>query len=116
MAHTLFLDANWDITLDTGGYIATTTGAYAIAQNVANAVRLFTNDAYFDADKGIPHFQIELGHKPPYSILRTRILEAARAVEGVADATVEFTDPENRVLGGEILLTLTDGTTANVAF
>ena len=115
MAHTLLLDAKWDITVDAGGNIATVSDAYAIAQNVANAVRLFTNDAYFNADRGIPHFNIELGHKPPYSILRTRILQAARAVEGVADATVTF-DRDERVLGGEILLTLTDGTTANVAF
>ena len=98
-----------------GSGIATVAGPYAIAQNVANAVRLFTNDAYFDADRGIPHFDIELGHKPPYSILRTRILQAARAVEGVADATVTF-DRDKRVLGGEILLTLTTGDTVSVAF
>ncbi len=115
MARTLLLDAQWDLTVDAGGNIATVSDAYAIAQNVANAVRLFTDDAYFDRDRGIPHFQIELGHKPPYSILRTRILQAARAVEGVADATVTF-DRDERKLGGEILLTLTDGTTANVEF
>lgn len=115
MAHTLLLDAQWDLTVDAGGNIASVTGPYAIAQNVANAVRLFTNDAYFDADKGIPHFQIELGHNPPYSILGTRILQAARAVDGVANATVTF-DRDERKLGGEILLTLTDGTTANVEF
>ena len=116
MAHTLFLDAQWDLTLDAGGNIATVTGPYAVAQNVANAVRLFTNDAYFDANRGIPHFDIELGHVPPYSILRTRILEAARAVEGVSDATVTFDDPVDRVLGGEISLTLTTGETVNVTF
>ena len=115
MARTLLLDTNWDITLDTGGYIATTAGPYAIAQNVANAVRLFTDDAYFDADKGIPHFSIELGHKPPYSIIRSRILQAARAVEGVADAVVTF-DRDERTLGGEILLTLASGETATVGF
>ena len=115
MAHTLLLDAQWDLTVDAGGNIATVSDAYAIAQNVANAVRLFTDDAYFDRDRGIPHFQIELGHKPPYSILRTRILQAARAVQGVADATVTF-DRDERKLGGEILLTLADGTTANVEF
>lgn len=112
---TLFLDATWDITLDEGGRILTTSGAYAIAQRVANAVRLFTDDAYFDRDRGIPHFNIELGHKPPYSIIRTRILEAARAVEGVADAAVVF-NRDDRVLGGEIQLTLTTGETASVAF
>lgn len=115
MARTLLLDANWDLTLDAGGGIATVSGAYAIAQNVANAVRLFTNDAYFDAAKGIPHFDIELGHKPPYAVLRTRILQAARAVEGVADAAVTF-DRDGRTLGGEILITTTTGETANVVF
>ena len=116
MAHTFFLDADWDITQDVNGNIVTATGPYAIAQNVANVVRLFTNDAYFDKDKGIPHFDIELGHVPPYSILRTRIVQAAEAVEGVADAVVTFTDPASRVLGGEILLTLTTGETVNVSF
>ena len=38
MAHTLFLDAQWDLTVDAGGDIASVTGPYAIAQNVANAV------------------------------------------------------------------------------
>ena len=116
MARSLLLDAQWDLTLDDGGNIATCQGAYAIAQNVANAVRLFTNDAYFDADKGIPHFNIELGHKPPYSILRNRILEQARSVEGVAEAEVVFNDPEERVLTGEIFLTTTEGETISVAF
>lgn len=115
MAHTLLLDSQWDLTLDGSGNIATAVDAYAIAQNVANAVRLFTNDAYFDADRGIPHFDIELGHRPPMSILRTRILRAARAVEGVADASVEF-DRDERTLGGEITLTLTNGDTASVEF
>ena len=69
----------------------------------------------FDADKGIPHFDIELGHKPPYAVLRTRILQAARAVEGVADAAVTF-DRDGRTLGGEILITTTTGETANVVF
>ena len=116
MAHTLFLDATWDLTLDVGGNIATVTGPYAIAQNVANAVRLFIKDAYFDQDRGIPHFDTELGHVPPYSLLRSYIVQAAKSVEGVADATVTFTDPEKRVLGGEIQLTLTTGETASVAF
>lgn len=115
MARTLFLDSQWDVTVDGGGNIATAQDAYAIAQNVANAVRLFTDDAYFDRDRGIPHFDIELGHRPPIGVLRTRILRAARGVEGVADANVEF-DRDERVLGGEITLTLTNGETATVAF
>ena len=114
MAYTLLLDSQWDLTLDGGGDIATAVDAYAVAQNVANAVRLFTDDAYFDADRGIPHFDIELGHRPPMGVLRTRILRAARTVEGVADASIEF-DRDERTLGGEITLTLTTGETVNVS-
>ena len=116
MPHTFLLSENWDIDLDDSGDIATVTGPYAIAQAVANAVRLFTSDAYFDADKGIPHFEVELGHLPPMSVLRTRILAAALAVSGVADATVEFTSYTDRLLSGEILITTTDGERVNVEF
>jgi hypothetical protein len=116
MPHTFLLSDGWDIGLDESGDIATVTGPYAIAQNVANAVRLFTDDAYFDADKGIPHFEVELGHLPPMSVLRTRILAATLAVEGVSDATVEFTSYTDRLLSGEILITTTDGERVNVEF
>lgn len=116
MPHTLLLSDSWDIGLDESGDIATVTGPYAIAQAVANAVRLFTDDAYFDADRGIPHFEVELGHLPPMSVLRTRILAAALAVDGVADATVEFSSYSDRLLSGEILITTTDGERVNVEF
>lgn len=115
MAYTLLLDANWDLMLDSGGNIATVANGYAIAQNVANTVRLFTKDAYFDQDKGIPHFEIELGHLPPMSVLRSRIIEAAKQVDGVADASVEFDKYEERTLSGEITITTKDGDVANVA-
>ena len=114
MAYTLLLNENWDITQDAEGQIATVGGAYSIAQNVANAVRLFTKDAYFAQDQGIPHFDIELGHTPPMSVLRTRIIKAAMGVDGVADATVVFDEMENRVLRGEIMLTTTTGERINV--
>ena len=58
--HTLTLDADWDLQLDAAGNIMTSSGDYAVAQNVANAVRLFTDDAYYDADRGIPHFALTL--------------------------------------------------------
>lgn len=114
MAYTLLLNGDWDITQDGEGNIATVLDAYAIAQNVANAVRLFTKDAYFDQDKGIPHFDIELGHTPPLSVLRSRIIKAAKSVEGVADAVVTFDTFDDRILRGEVLLTTTSGETINV--
>jgi len=112
-AHTLYLNPDsWDITLDSSGRIARSTQAYAIAQNVANAVRLFTGEAYFAQDEGIPHFEIELGYtRPALSVLRARIREAALNVEGVQDAQVNINTPvsSDRKLTGEILLTVADG-------
>ena len=115
MAYTLLLDANWDLTLDAEGNMATVIDAYAIAQNVANAVRLFTKDAYFNQDEGIPHFDIELGHQPPLSVLRSRIVKAAQGVDGVADVTVNLDETmTDRVLRGEIFIMTTAGEQINV--
>ena len=108
--HTLYLTPdNWDITLDSSGRLQTSANAYAIAQNVANAVRLFTGEAFFAIDEGIPHFEIELGFtRPALSVLRARIREAALNVEGVLDAAVNLDGVRDRKLTGEILLTVAD--------
>ena len=110
-AHTLYLRPDtWDITLDSSGRIARSTQAYAIAQNVANAVRLFTGEAFFAMDEGIPHFDIELGKtRPALSVLRARMREAALNVEGVLDAQITLDDVQDRKLTGEILLIVADG-------
>lgn len=121
--HTLTLDPDaWDLTLDGAGNIATVTGDFAAAQNVANAVRLFTDDAYFNPERGIPHFAITLGQKPALSVFRSRVRKAALEVDGVqnADCTqLEITqqDAESatgekippRTLTGDIQLTMKDG-------
>lgn len=105
--YTLLLDKNWDITLNGAGNIATTRDDYAIAQNVANAVRLFVEDAYFDQTSGIPHYLIELGmqESPSVTILTSRIKNAAVNVPGVIDASVTLDIEEDRVLGGQIVIT-----------
>lgn len=98
--HTLLLDTEaWDLTLDSGGNIATTQDSYGIAQNVANAVRLFTEDAYYDPDRGVPHFLIDLGVTPDMSVVRSRIRRAALTVDGVTEAGVEITNITDRVMG-----------------
>ena len=108
--YTLYLTPdNWDITLDSSGRLQTSAAAYSVAQNVANAVRLFTGEAFFAMDEGIPHFEIELGFtRPALSVLRARIREAALNVEGVLDAAVNLDGVRDRKLTGEILLTVAD--------
>ena len=116
-AYTLMLDENWDITLSGDGKIKVATEAYAIAQNASNAVRLFTNDAYFDKQKGIPHFDIELGHGiSAIPLLQTKIQNAARAVEGVNDAIAILDIEKDRILGGSAYITLSSGENAEITF
>lgn len=115
-AHTLLLGDDWDIHTDISGNLSRTFEDYSIAQNVANAVRLFTNDAWFFPERGIPHFALELNRHPKLAVLKTRIKEAAIAIEGVKDCEVTLLDNEERVLSGILTLTLESGDTINVEF
>ena len=120
MAHTrktLLLDSNWDLCLDKAGRIAVADGAYATAQNVANECRLFTNDAYFETDRGIPYYLVALGKKLSPSVLRARLRDAAMLVEDVEDVTevvLESLDTETRRVTGEIQFTSKEGENASV--
>jgi len=120
MAHTrktLLLDRNWDICLDKSGRIAVADGPYATAQAVANECRLFTNDAYFEVDRGIPYYLIALGKKLSPSVLRARLRDAAYLVEDVEDVTdvvLESLDTETRKVTGEIKFTSVEGENASV--
>lgn len=120
MAHTrktLLLNSDWDLTLDKSGRIAVAEGAYATAQNVANECRLFSNDAYFEPDRGIPYYLIALGRKLSPSVLRARLRDAAYLVEDVEDVTdvvLESLDTETRKVTGEIKFTSKEGDNAVV--
>ena len=107
----LFLNADWDIGLDSSGNIETTSNLYCDAQNVANAVRLFTNDAYLAQNKGVPHFRLDLGVIPALSEVRSWYRKAAKTVENIRSASVEITavDKENRTLRGIITATSDNG-------
>lgn len=107
MAHTrrtlLLNKDSWDITLDGTGRIALAREEYATAQNVANESRLFTEDAYFIQERGIPHFLAELGRRINAPVLRSYLRRAALQVSDVDEVlSVEITefDPATRKLGG----------------
>lgn len=115
MAHTrrtLQLDGSWDVTLDGVGRIALAGGDDATAQNVANEARLFTEDAYFIQDKGVPHFIVDLGRRVSSSVLRSYLRRAALSVPDVQEVlSVEITDfePATRTLTGDIQFTTVEG-------
>lgn len=119
IGRTLYLNDKWDIFSDASGQIALVSGAYAIAQNAANAVRLFKNDAYLAQTRGIPHFEIELGKAPAIAapILRTRICETVLNVNGVTGAEVDLTfDESGRVMGGEVQATVLESENVQIDF
>jgi hypothetical protein len=112
----LFLDDNWDINLNRNGDLVTTSGLYCDAQNVANAIRLFTRDAFLAQDKGVPHFQLDLGRMPAFSAVRSSYRKNARAVENIKDATVQNlrVDNDTRAMTGVIIATTEDGQNVSV--
>nr|DAY59904.1 MAG TPA: Protein of unknown function (DUF2634) [Caudoviricetes sp.] len=116
-ANTLLLDERWDIFLTESGDIAVVTGEYATAQNVANACRLFTNDAYFAQDEGIPWFVAQLGRPLARSVTSSRVRSAASDVEGVASVdavNIEDVDMETWVLTGDVRFTMEGGADVSV--
>lgn len=121
MAHTrktlALSNPGWDLQVDAGGRIAVYEGSWATAQNVANECRLFTEDAYFAQDRGIPYFEIVLGQTPAPSVLRSRLRQAAFLVDDVADVTditLDTFDTETRLMTGEIQFTSKEGENGNV--
>lgn len=107
----LFLNDSWDITLDSAGNPATTGGLYADAQNVANAIRLFTRDAFLAQTQGVPHFELDLGRMPALSEVRSWYRKTAVNVENIRSAVVDITgiDAETRTMKGIITATSANG-------
>ncbi|WP_289171567.1 hypothetical protein [uncultured Parasutterella sp.] len=122
MAHTAktaLLTPNWDLQLTPEGNILLTSGALAIAQNLANEIRLWTNDAYFQQANGIAWKEVQLAKKLDSSVLAQIIHEAGNRVSGVKSVdsvTVTAVDEESRTLHGEITITTESGETLSFVF
>ena len=122
MAHTAktaLLTPNWDLQLTPEGNILLTSGALAIAQNLANEIRLWTNDAYFQQANGIAWKEVQLAKKLDSSVLAQIIHEAGNRVSGVKSVdsvTVTAVDEESRTLHGEITVTTESGETLSFVF
>lgn len=108
--HSLILGDDWDLHVTAAGGLPVATGPEAIAQDVANAFRLFTHDAWYFPERGIPHFLLELSAHPKINVLRQRLRQAALAVDGVADCEVGLFEVDGeRGLNGLAKLTLCSG-------
>jgi ligand-binding sensor domain-containing protein len=114
---TLLLDTSvWDLVLDANGNIAMATHPYAIAQDVASAVRLFAGELWYDTRQGIPYFEHILGQLPPLQYINAQVEKAAMTVPDVVSARCIVADFTNRVISGQVQIIDKTGATNNVQF
>ncbi len=100
----------WDLTLDDHGNIAVATGRYAIAQDVASAVRTFRGEVWYDTTQGVPYFQQILGKLPSLQFMKAQFVAAAALVPNVASAVCFLTGPgPDRAVGGQLQIVDDDG-------
>jgi hypothetical protein len=114
---TLLLDqTTWDLCLDASGNIAVAADPYALAQDVASAIRLFAGEAWYDTSLGIPYFEQILGHAPPVSLIKEQFTRTALTVPGVVAAVCTLDSIAGRQLTGQVRVTDTAGTVLTIAF
>lgn len=110
MASTLLLDTvAWDLCLDAHGNIAVATEPYAVAQDVASAVRTFQGEVYYSTTLGVPYWLQILGKFPPLALVKAKFNAAALTVPGVATAVTYVTSWTNRQIKGQVQITTTTG-------
>lgn len=117
MFDTIFLNPQtWDLDIDANGNIALANAPYACAQDAASACRLWRGEEQYNTARGIPYDTAILGMLPSPVHLTNWYRTEAQTVPNVATATPIFQFNRGaRSLGGQLQLTLTDGTTANVS-
>lgn len=113
--HSLKLNIEGDLTLDVYGNIATCTGDEAIVQDVGCAIRLFKNDAWYEPEKGLDHFNTDLGNKLVEALIRSRYAKAAMTVPGVNAAMVSnIRLGKDRAVNCTVVLSTVNGEILNV--
>jgi len=114
---TLLLDtALWDVCLDASGNIAVASNPYAVAQDVASAIKLFAGELYYDGTKGVPYFEQVLGKNPSASFIQAKLVEAALTVPDVVEARCVGLKLSNRGLSGTVEIIDRTGAAQNVSF
>ncbi len=106
------LTADWDLQLGSDGSLKMLSGSAGIAQNVACACRCFTGGCYFYQDYGIQWFNDALAQKFQRTLIASRIMEKALAVQGVTavnSVTIDGLDSETRIVTGEVNIETEEG-------
>lgn len=114
---TLLLDqAAWDLVLDIKNNIAVAGAPYALAQDAASAIKLFSGELWYDTTKGVPYFTQILGKLPPVSLVKQYLADAALTVPDVTSVRVFLTAVSNRTLSGQVQVTNATGITTVASF
>jgi hypothetical protein len=114
---TLLLDQSaWDLVLDANGNIARADPPYALAQDVASAVRTFLGEVWYDTTQGIPYWTKVLGKLPPASLLIEMINQVALTVPGVVTVQTFITSFIGRSITGNIQFVDVNNATHTVNF
>jgi hypothetical protein len=109
---TLILDAgSWDLVLDINGNIAIAEAPYAIAQDVCSAIRLVLGELWYDTTQGVPYATILGTYPPNVPLIKSLFTQAALTVPGVASAVVTISAVQNRLVTGQVQITMTSGQT-----
>ncbi len=69
-----------DLCVDPFGNWALASAPYAIAQDVASAIRTFLGEVWYNNTLGIPYFTAILGELPPVGIFQAYMVGAALTV------------------------------------
>lgn len=115
--NTLLLDvALWDLCCDASGNIAQCQAPYALAQDVASAIKTFLGEVYYDDTLGIDYKGKILGKTPPISLFQEYMTNAALTVPGVKTAVCVISSFVGRTITGQVQFTDTSGNTQSVGF
>lgn len=116
--NTLCLDiSTWDLFLDSSGNIAMAQPPYALAQDVASAIKTFLGEVWYDDTIGIPYLAKILGQVPPISVFQQYMVDAAESVPGVVSAVclISSYSPLTRKVIGQVQFTDESNVTGSIS-
>lgn len=115
--NTLLLDAElWDLCVDANGNIAQAEPPYALAQDVASAIKTFLGECWYNVLLGIPYFAQILGKVPPVNVFKAYMVAAALTVPGVVSAVCVISAFQNGTVSGQVTFTDSNNQTRAVSF
>lgn len=103
---TCLLDTKlWDLVLDVDGNWAVAEEPYAVAQDVASAIKLFAGELWYNTGKGVPYFGSILGHSPSVAYMKSQFAAAAHTVPLVVEAICYISSLAGRNVHGQVQTT-----------